>query len=113
MVRLFVGSLLSVVLALMSVSAMAQEREWYEGGNLHKATLAQWAAGSTSNRLATAADFAVAMSENKKQPFSSLKQAMSASLSLADCLDEVAQEPAAKTQKASQVAATCWILLER
>ena len=34
-----------------------QEQKWYEGGNLHHATVKQWRLASNQNKLATCADF--------------------------------------------------------
>lgn len=33
------------------------EQKWYEGGTLHKKTVAQWSKASERDKLATAADF--------------------------------------------------------
>jgi len=108
MAKLFVGSLLSVVLALMSVSAKAQEREWYEGGNLHKVRMAIWAVAQTSNKLATAADLVMALANDEKKPVRSAKQMMSAALYLADCLDDYAQYPDGQIPPVAATAVRCW-----
>ncbi|MDY7001613.1 MAG: hypothetical protein SVS15_07515, partial [Thermodesulfobacteriota bacterium] len=34
--------------------------EWYEGGNLHRATVEEWNNASYSNKIATSADWVVA-----------------------------------------------------
>jgi hypothetical protein len=36
-------------------------RHWYEGGALHKSTVAQWKKSSQANKLATAADWVIAV----------------------------------------------------
>lgn len=43
-----------------SVSAPIKQIQWYEGGTLHKATVAQWNAATNQNKLATAADWLAA-----------------------------------------------------
>jgi len=108
MVKWFVGSLLSVILVLMSASAGAQEREWYEGGNLHKVRMAVWAVAQTSNRLATAADLSMALANDEKKPFRNAKQMMSAALYLADCLDDYAQYPDGQIPLVAATAVLCW-----
>jgi len=95
--RLFIGSLLSAALVLASASAGAQEREWYEGGNLHKVRMAIWAVAQTSNKLATAADLVMALANDEKKPIRSAKQMMSAALYLADCLDDYAKKKSCGT----------------
>ncbi|MCP4259081.1 MAG: hypothetical protein GY774_16470 [Planctomycetes bacterium] len=47
---------LSIVL-LLSTSVLTYADVWYEGGNLHKATIKEWNDASYRNRLATAADW--------------------------------------------------------
>ena len=43
-----------------SSSSSKPDTSWFEGGNLHRATVKQWKAASYSNRLATSADFVAA-----------------------------------------------------
>ena len=47
-----------LMLAAACRRPVAHEPQWYEGGNLHQATLREWCAATDANRLATAADFA-------------------------------------------------------
>lgn len=46
-----------LVLAV-AVATAAEGREWYEGGTLHRGTVAEWNAATDRNKLATMADFA-------------------------------------------------------
>ena len=39
----------------------ARVEEWYEGGTLHRSNGRQWRQSSTSDRLATSADFAMVL----------------------------------------------------
>ncbi|MHA1336274.1 MAG: hypothetical protein ACTSPW_11090 [Promethearchaeota archaeon] len=41
-------------------SGSSSSKQWYQGGNLHKATVAQWKGATYQNKLATAADWLVA-----------------------------------------------------
>lgn len=53
-------SLLLVIL-LLATCASVNAKEWYEGGTLHDATIAQWKRASQSNKLATCADWLSAL----------------------------------------------------
>lgn len=46
------------------VSIPVYSSEWYEGGNLHQATVKTWRQSSYSNRLATAADWFVSITKS-------------------------------------------------
>ena len=48
--------ILSSILVLFLTSS-ACAKEWYEGGNLHKATVKMWRDASYDNRLATSGDW--------------------------------------------------------
>ncbi len=45
------------------VSNPVYSSEWYEGGNLHQATVKTWRQSSYSNRLATSADWFVSITK--------------------------------------------------
>lgn len=51
--------LLALTLAL-GLAGTALAAEWYEGGTLHRATLAQWNQASSENKIATTSDMIVA-----------------------------------------------------
>lgn len=42
---------------VLFVTSFASAREWYEGGDLHKATVSMWRKASYDNRLATSGDW--------------------------------------------------------
>ncbi len=46
--------------ATATTSTPATQTEWFQGGTLHKATLAQWRVATNANKLATAADWLAA-----------------------------------------------------
>ena len=46
-----------IILLLLGTSIFADNAKWYEGGNLHKATVRTWNNASYRNRLATSADW--------------------------------------------------------
>jgi len=81
------------------------EKKWYEGGDLHRASIGQWKAATYENRLATSAD----MVANIKQ-FSSIEAMKSAAEELEQCVSKAA-EGAQAEQQVSEVAAACALLL--
>ena len=82
--------------------------EWYSGGNLHGANLAIWSNSTNQNRLATSADFAANL---LKGQFSSMNGLKVYALNMKNCIDEVTVEPQLGSQRVSEVAAGCAILL--
>ncbi len=42
---------------VLFITSFANAAEWYEGGNLHKATVRMWRKASYDNRLATSGDW--------------------------------------------------------
>ena len=52
---------LLLVLALLVIVAPVSAKEWYEGGTLHEATIAQWKRASYQNKLATCGDWLSAL----------------------------------------------------
>lgn len=84
---------------------VSTEKKWYEGGDLHRASIGQWRAATYENRLATSAD----MVANIKQ-FSSIEAMKSAAEELEQCVSKAA-EGAQAEQRVSEVAAACAILL--
>lgn len=45
-------------------SISSSSRQWFQGGNLHNATIAQWKGATYQNKLATAADWLAATKWN-------------------------------------------------
>jgi len=43
-----------------SSSSSSSKKQWFQGGNLHNATVAQWKGATYQNKLATAADWLAA-----------------------------------------------------
>ena len=58
-------------------SSSSSSKKWYQGGNLHNATYAQWKGATYQNKLATAADWLAAIKWkghlNSKDDFDKLK----------------------------------------
>jgi len=89
-------------------SNLAAASEWYEGGNLHQKTLAEWAIAGYSNRLATAGDFTASMMEGQVSSMSEVKRLAT---KLERCISETAREKTAGSVAVSEVAATCAVLM--
>jgi hypothetical protein len=54
-----------IIILLMALIVMAQPagaNEWYEGGTLQKATVAEWNKATAENQLATSGDFIASLS---------------------------------------------------
>ncbi|WP_143594736.1 hypothetical protein [Thioclava sp. DLFJ5-1] len=97
-----------LVVTFFATPALA---EWYEGGTLHNASLAQWKAGSYSDKLATAGDWSVTIlgeAKVRKIGFSGVKVIAN---EIVNCVDEVAKENSISSQRASEMAAACFIML--
>ena len=99
-----------LVLAV-AVATAAEGREWYEGGTLHRGTIADWNAASDRNRLATSADFAV-RSTHVQRRFQRLGMAAfrSDTQSLMTCIDTAAADPDFRQYRIVQLAAACLVI---
>jgi len=90
-------------------SNIKPQKEWYAGGTLHKKTMADWKKGSYRDRLATCADFVVAIKKYKTIP-NSLK---SEAAELEKCLSEsVEGHTKGDSQIVSDSAAMCAVLMK-
>ncbi len=63
--RKYVYSLL-LVIALLVCVAPVSAKEWYEGGTLHDATIAQWKRAKRQDKIATCADWVSALCMKSK-----------------------------------------------
>ena len=59
------GVLALAACSIMAFASTAQAKEWYEGGTLHKASVAQWHQADEHNRIATAGDWVHATTSRK------------------------------------------------
>jgi hypothetical protein len=83
-----------------------KERQWYEGGDLHRASIGQWKVAAFRNKLATSADMVASLKK-----FSSMEEMKSAAVDLEQCISKVAEGAEAERQGVSDVAAACALLL--
>ena len=92
---------------LVATAEAADQQEWYQGGTLHKANASEWRKGSDEDRLATAADWAATLIEEKLTSIDDLKPYAE---NLLTCADEAIADTQIEVPMA-QIAAVCWTLL--
>ena len=85
------------------------KKEWYSGGNLHKATLDEWRKASNQNRLATSSDFIAAVS--KDVGWLSTDEIKPLAVELMSCIDSTAGDSGLDNMHVSEVAAACLVML--
>ena len=64
-------------------------RQWSKGGTLHRATVAEWRRASYRDRLATSADFMVAIFKNSGTVLNSTAQLRLPAVELETCISEL------------------------
>ncbi|MHC1778464.1 MAG: zinc ribbon domain-containing protein [Lentimicrobium sp.] len=87
------------------------EQKWYEGGTLHKATIAEWRTATTTNKLATCSDFVAKIRQDKGIAFDE-SEIKKESYDLMNCIDAAIIDVDVDNWKVSEMAATCLVLLK-
>jgi hypothetical protein len=64
------------------VTKASTSQEWYEGGTLHKATIARWKTSTERNKLATCGDFMAAYDKSV-----SMSELLAGAVALKSCID--------------------------
>ena len=83
--------------------------QWYEGGTLHGATIADWKSATARNRLATSADFVMVSGQYQSLPPDLRDRAVQ----FEECISTATQGVAAvDTSLVSEIAAACGLLLQ-
>jgi hypothetical protein len=85
--------------------------EWYEGGTLHRATVKEWREADYRNRLATAADWALTMLEKTGSKPADTDALKPYAVDLEASVSTTAAGGNADSQRASEVAVACWLIL--
>ncbi|MFC1848925.1 hypothetical protein ACFL27_01840 [candidate division CSSED10-310 bacterium] len=75
-------------IVLMLTTSEETEKEWYEGGTLHLASVQEWLAATYGNRVATAADFVKNSSDTKMN----MALFTSRAVSLERCITDAAEK---------------------
>lgn len=82
--------------------------EWYEGGTLHEATVAEWRTGTGTNKLATIADWIAATSDEKQLINAGIVPWKNASASIMACIDEATKDvPGVEDRVTSEFGLLC------
>lgn len=86
------------------------KKEWYEGGTLHRATVAEWKKASARNKLATCGDFITSITESKSTPIEEIKREAK---NLRTCINEAVKGSKYTDEyKVSRIAAICTSLMK-
>lgn len=106
--------------SILIFSCLVCSAEWYEGGNLHRATVKMWQDASYNNRLATSADWFVSITRShnpalqqemdnlsNNQYLSNLKKF---SVQLEKCVSDIAVHYN-NSEKIAEIASICYISL--
>lgn len=86
---------------------------WYSDGNLHNATIKQWKQASSSNQLATAADWTLKFPKIKRKVLKSgsMETLKPYAVNLVNCLNEASTEPGYDNMSSAEMATLCGISL--
>lgn len=100
--------ILACIAAVLLFSTAAQAREWYEGGTLHRATVAQYLQGDPADVLATTSDWVSATIADAEINALNMNDIKKASVDVAMCVVKATDGvPAVQQQRASQMAVLC------
>ena len=97
----------------LSSSAFAGSDKWYEGGNLHSATLQEWRNSTYQNKTATSADMALKFQSIKSivQKSGNVNLAKLPAVDLAICVDTLAQDSSIPKMSVAEAAIGCGTLM--
>ena len=102
-----------VVLMLAIPLIVSAGGEWYLGGTLHRSNVGEWNRSTYANKLATAADMALAAKKVKNQVMrsGSMETLRPYAEQLVQCVDEAAAGKGYQRIRVSELAAGCMILM--
>lgn len=105
--------LMSAVLGLLLIHPPFADSEWYSGGTLHRATVGEWRSAPRRDKLATAADWALAHDrvKNKVMRSGSMQTLRPFAADLVACVDSAAGSSGNNSLRVSRLAASCMVLL--
>ena len=90
------------------------QKEWYVGGNLHKANIKEWKNATGQNRIATASDMALSVPsiKIKVQQSGNIDTAKIYATELSECINKATEEQNTEHLKVSEIAAQCIVLMQ-
>lgn len=86
---------------------------WYAGGTLTGAKMAEWNRSTYANRLATSADFAARALNSQGKDLPSMDEFKPMAIRLERAISESNRDGVADKMSASEIAAACWLLMDR
>jgi hypothetical protein len=87
-------------------------KQWYQGGTLHKATITEWKVATQENRLATSADMIAATLKSEGTQLSNINELFPLASALERCISEARDSAQVNSQKVADLAADCSILMK-
>jgi hypothetical protein len=90
-------------------SSNSNDISWATGGTLHESTIAEWRKASYSNRLATSADFVVAVLDI--YDFSDMDKIKQLATDLEECISTAASGGDVDNEQVATIAAFCSVSL--
>ena len=105
--------LMLAVLGLLLTHPPVADSEWYSGGTLHRATVGEWRNASYRDKLATAADWALAHDgvKNEVTRSGSIQTLKPFAIDLVSCVDGATGPSGNDGLRVTQLAASCMVLL--
>ena len=100
--------LVLAVLGLFLIHPLVADSEWYSGGTLHRATVGEWRSASYRDKLATAADWALAHDRVKSEVMGSgsMQTLKPFAIDLVACVDGAAGPSGNDGLRVSRLAAS-------
>lgn len=100
-------------LLILSSSNLLAGEKWYSTGSLHQSTVSEWKSASSSNRLATVADWALTRPsiKNKVQKSGSMDTLKPYAFALVACINEAVKDQDYDNVNTSELAAVCMITM--
>ena len=88
--------------------------QWYAGGTLHQGNGLEWRYADEDDRLATAADFvATIYGADRVKRLGGLNKIKPDAIRLMVCIDEATRGGSADSLRVTEVASTCWLLINQ
>jgi len=91
-------------------SVSSTDKKWYEGGTLHRATIAQWRVATDDNKLATCSDFVAKIRLDKGIAFNET-EILAESYALKKCIDAAQKDVDITSWKVVDIASACLVEL--
>lgn len=86
---------------------------WYKGGTLTHAKMSEWSSASYANRLATSADFVARMEQGQWDKYGSVDAIRPIATRLEREITAANRNGASDGLPVSEIAAACWLLINR